>query len=136
MYKYTVTYYDYDDEQVTEDLYFNLTKNEALDWELECGGLDAYVEKMKATNNTKEVIEFFRSIFKKTYGRRSADGKRFKKNEEILEEFLESPAYDEVIFNLLNNPDEAAKFMVGIMPHDSRAAAAKAIEDELKNAEA
>lgn len=117
MLKKTVTYTDYDGNQRTEDKYFNLTKAEILEMQLSAeGGLDKKIERIAAANNPKEIVGLLKEIVCKSYGVKSDDGKRFIKNEEVLDEFLQSEAYSQLFMELLENPDAAEKFINGIVP--------------------
>ena len=128
MLKKTISYIDFNGNEVTEDFYFNLTKAELAEMELketiikgeeQTGGM---VEKLNAIAKSGEgrlIIEVFKDIIAKSYGVKSEDGKRFIKSPELFEEFSQTEAYSELFLSFVTNADAAAQFMNGIMPADS-----------------
>lgn len=114
-----ITYEDFDGNQVTEECQFHLTKSELMKMELsEAGGMYATLEKMVQENNTPKLVAYFDNFIKASYGKRSEDGKRFIKTKEATEEFVQGLAYDELVVELLSNPDEAVAFFQGIIPKE------------------
>ena len=118
MLKKTVTYEDYNGNEVTEDLYFNLTKSELISMELgKEGGLSEYYNKIVSSRDVPQMIQVFTDLIKASYGVKSPDGKRFIKNEEVYTDFKESPAYDEIFSELITDAEKAAEFFNGIIPN-------------------
>lgn len=114
-----ITYEDFDGNKVTEECQFHLTKSELMKMELsEAGGMYATLEKMVKENNTPKLVAYFDNFIKASYGKRSEDGKRFIKTKEATEEFVQGLAYDELVVELLSNPDEAVAFFQGIIPKE------------------
>lgn len=124
MIKKTVTYTDFDDNQVTEDLYFHVSKTELLDnvhLRLEVQELSNRLEgasRELSETDIKDMVAFVRKLIDLSYGVRSEDGRRFRKSADILEDFHDSPAYDEVLFGLFKNPEEANDFLRNVIPKD------------------
>lgn len=117
MLKKTIKYTDFNDVEREEDFYFNLTKSELTEMQLSVdGGLQAWLEKIVKTENRPELIKAFKNIILKSYGEKSADGKRFVKSEELSEAFEQSAAYDELFIELLSNEEKAAEFVNGLIP--------------------
>ncbi len=117
MYKKTITYTDYDGNERTEDFYFNLNKAELMEMQLsEEGGYEKMLERIIAEQDTRKIIDIFKDIIKKSYGQKSLDGRKFVKNQEVLDDFMASAAYPELFMELASNEQEAAKFVQGIMP--------------------
>lgn len=117
MLKKAITYTDYDGNTTTEDFYFNLTKAELIELELsEEGGLEYTIKKISATRDSKKVLELFKTIILKAYGEKSADGRRFIKNDKLREEFSQTEAYSELFTELATDADAAAAFFNGIIP--------------------
>ena len=126
MFKKTVTYEDWNGESVTEDFYFNLTRTEILEMEYSLRPGQTFTElvtSLMETKDTGEVLSLIKEIVLASYGRKSADGKRFVKNAEIREEFEQSMAFDEIYIELASDSSMAADFVNGIMP--------KALQDQL-----
>ena len=122
MLKKTIKYTDYDGNEREEDFYFNLSKAEVTEMELSKeGGMSEYIKKISATQNAPELIRLFKEIITKSYGEKSLDGKRFIKNKELTEAFIQTEAYSELFVELASNADEAVKFINGIMPKNMTA---------------
>ena len=122
MLKKTIKYTDYDGNEREEDFYFNLSKAEITEIELSKeGGMSEYIKKISATQNGPELIKLFKDIIIKSYGEKSLDGKRFIKNKELTEAFIQTEAYSELFIELASNADEAVKFINGIMPKNMNA---------------
>lgn len=119
MIKKTITYENYDGEQITEDFYFNLTKAELLELEIEHeGSMTRYIEKIIGSKNQVKLMELFKEIIHKSYGVKTPDGRRFIKNDEVLAEFKQTVAYSDLYVKLSTDADEASAFVKGIMPKD------------------
>lgn len=117
MLKKTITYTDYDGNERTEDFYFNLTKAECLEMELGSnGGMKKYVERIISAQDGKQLVTLFKEIIDKSYGVKSLDGKRFIKNQEVLDEFKQSEAYSDLFMELATDSDAAAAFVNGVVP--------------------
>ena len=117
MFKHDITFEDFNGEERTETFYFNLSKVELLRLESEHkGGFENYVNRIINSKDNKEAMEAFEQIIKMSVGRKSLDGSRFVKSDEIRSEFLESNAYDEFMVELIQNPDLPAQFVNSIVP--------------------
>ena len=119
MYRTDVTYENFDGEQVTETCYFNLTKAEMLQLQLQYPeGYQVYLQRLVDDNNRKAMIDEFKHILSMSYGERSADGRKFVKSEEISNAFMASEAYSELFIKLISEEGYAEKFMSAVMPKD------------------
>ena len=117
MLKQTITYIDYNDEERTEDFFFNFSKAELAEMELTTpGGLAAYIEKIINTKDTPELIKIFKKLVLDAYGIKSDDGKRFMKSPEIAKAFAETEAYSNFFMDLASNSDMASMFINSIIP--------------------
>lgn len=117
MYKYTATYEDFDGNVRTEDLYFNLSKSEMvlLDNSVP-GGLGNRLDRITKAADNVEIMESFLWILRKTYGIKSEDGRRFIKNDQIFDEFMQSASFDEFFTKLTTEEDFAANFIRSVIP--------------------
>lgn len=120
MLKKTTTYIDFMGNERTEDHYFNLTKAELTKLSLSVnGGLDKMLESMIREQDNAALMQWFDKIILMSYGRRSLDGKRFEKSEEISREFSQTGAYDQIFMELVTGGEKAvAEFINGIIPKD------------------
>lgn len=142
MLKRDITYEDLDGNEVTDTFYFNFTKLDLLEIELEAGGLDKTLKELTRTQDGKKAYYLFKDIVLKAYGRKSANGRGFEKVDEndrpLSREFEASPACSELIISFLNNPDEANKFVQECLPstlvEEVKAEAAEIRKKEGQNA--
>jgi hypothetical protein len=112
-----VSYTDYKGVKREEELYFNLSKAEVAEMELSHkGGLSAKINRIVATEDGEEIIKLFKELIIKSYGVVSDDGKRFIKNDQLREEFLQTEAYSELFMELASDADAASAFVNGIIP--------------------
>ena len=100
MIKKTVQYEDFDGNTQTEDLYFNIYKHEAVEWQ--AGGVVNLLQGLiKPTASHDDIIKTFKKIIGMAYGVR--DGLNFRKSEQITADFLCSPAYDALFTDLVTS---------------------------------
>lgn len=126
MLKKTVTYIDYDGNERTEDFYFDLSEDELIEMAVsEKGGLDNYIQTIIQTKDQKEIVKTFKELVAKAYGKKTADGRNFYKNSEILEDFVSTRAYTKIFMELAFNSDAAAQFINKVVPPDVLAEVAK-----------
>lgn len=119
----TITYVDYNGTERTEDFYFNLTKAEAMEWEMsKAGGLAELIKKVVAAQDMPTLISLFKELILKSYGEKSLDGKRFIKSKEISEAFSQTEAYSQLFMELATDADKAAAFVNGIVPSPDKKA--------------
>lgn len=116
MQKITVTYENFDGENVTEDLYFHLNIKELQEMENWDPSLTERIAKLTKTEDGKDAFNLMRDIIETAYGERSSDGKRFLKSPEIRNMFTEGLAYDEVIIQFLDGTTDLGKFIEGLLP--------------------
>lgn len=120
MLKRTITYKDYDNNERTEDFYFNLTKAEIYEMEMSTdGGMKKLLERLIAEQNQVEITKIFKDIILKSYGKKSPDGKRFIKSDEITDEFKQTEAYSMLFVELATNAEAATVFINGIIPQET-----------------
>lgn len=119
MLKKTITYTDYNDNERTEDFYFNLTKAELVEMEMGItGGLTEMINRIVAAQDMPTIIKTFKDIILKAYGQKSPDGKRFEKSNKIRDEFSQTEAYSVLFMELATSPDAAANFLNALVPSD------------------
>lgn len=119
MFKKTVTYEDYNGNTQSEDFYFNLTKVECLELEFGFDKGETLSGSIKTLINAKDmntVITTIKKILLTAYGVKSPDGKRFIKNDDVRKAFEESPAFEQIYWELVTDTDKASEFIAGIVP--------------------
>ncbi len=117
MLKLSRTYIDFNNMSRTEDFYFNLTEAEVTEMELSVdGGLVEMINRITAAKDGKQIIALFKDIVLRAYGEKSADGRRFVKNQEIRDAFAQTQAYSDLFMELATDAKKAAEFVNGIVP--------------------
>lgn len=117
MLKKTITFTNFNDEECTDDFYFNLTEAElALMDASRSGGMQAYLERIVRQKDITKIAEEFQALIRKAYGVKSDDGRRFIKSEQLSDEFEQTNAYSELVVEILSDEAAAAAFISGIMP--------------------
>lgn len=131
MLKRSITYTDYDDVERTEDHYFNLSKGEVIKWLTTTGdyGLDKVLERLAGERNGKKIMEIFEDLIKLSYGKKSLDGRKFEKNEEIWNDFYQTEAYSVLFTELVTDATKAAEFVNKIIPKDVASEVEKIMKD-------
>ena len=133
MLKRDISYEDFNGNQITEEFYFNLTKPELLELEVDYkDGFSGFIEAIVAAKDAKELFALFKKIVLISYGVKSEDGKRFIKSEQLSEEFSQTNAFAELFTELASDDRAAAQFVIGILPSDLRGGVTEALEADKK----
>ena len=130
MYKKTITFTNYDGAEESVDAYFNLTRTECMDLNLEYekdGGLIGRLKKL--INDRKEgesipqkpAIDFIRLIVERSYGVRPKDDPSlFLKEDDdgkpLYKKFRQSLAYHTFVYDLLSGKESLDDFATNVMP--------------------
>ena len=117
----TVTYTDYDGNEVSEKLYFNLNV-----MELRHIKFDEEIKELSETDNADEkeakldiVYSLVEQLIVKSYGVKTDDGRSFMKSKEIAENFRNSAAFESIYIDFLTNPSLIPDFVNGILPKNA-----------------
>lgn len=121
MIKKTITYVDYDDNERTEDFWFNISKAELVELENSVkGGLKKVLEKAIQEKDGPKIMSLFKEIISKAYGVKSNDGRRFMKTKPdgglYADEFKETEAYVNLFMELATDEKAGNAFMEGVLP--------------------
>lgn len=130
MIKRDIKYTDYNDIEQTETFYFNFTKLEVAETELELGGIEETMNRLTETSDIKAAYHLFKDLLLSAYGRKTPDGKHFEKEDEngrpLAKQLENSPALGELIIDLMADVNDAAAFFRGMLPKDAQRAAMEA----------
>lgn len=119
MLKKTIKFEDYNGKERTEDFYFNLNKAELTELEAsEAGGMAKRMMKIAKLEDFGELVKVFKEIILLSYGEKSPDGRRFIKNDEIRESFVQTEAFSVLFMELAQDAEAASAFVNGILPKD------------------
>lgn len=117
MLKKAIKYTDYNGNERTEDWFFNLNKAEIFELESSInGGFDSFITQIVNDQNGSEIMKVFKDIITMSVGKKSLDGRKFEKNDEIRNDFLQTEAYNELFMELVTDADAAADFIKGVLP--------------------
>lgn len=134
MYKKTITYKDFEEKERIEDLYFNLTKSELIDFALDLpdnvsGSISGEAENIDETKavtkimsafNSKSIFKFLKDLILKSYGVRKDEGRRFAKTDEngnpLYLEFAETMAFETILDEFMSDDMAAAEFVNAVIP--------------------
>ena len=117
MFKETLTYTDYNGSERTETFHFNLTETEITKMDVgQDGGMEQLLKQIVDKKDGKQLIDIFDRILLGAYGEKTADGRFFKKSEEIAQNFKCSPAYDIIWMKLCTDAEYASTFVNNIIP--------------------
>lgn len=121
MYKRTIKYTDFNGNERVEDFYFHFSKAELAEMEFSItGGMQQMIEKVTQTQDFPALIKIWKEWILKSYGEKSADGKRFIKSKEMAEAFSQTEAYSQLFLEFANDDEKAAEFLKGVLPSDMR----------------
>ncbi len=117
MLKRPITYEDFNGNKVTETHYFNMTESELIETELGTeGGWEAGIKRIVESDNRPKIIAEFKKLILAAYGKKSDDGKRFVKSQELRDEFAQTAAYNALFMELISNDKAGADWIKGVMP--------------------
>lgn len=120
MLKKTIEFEDYDGNLRKEDHYFNMNKSEVIKWLTTSGDytLDKILLRLSSERNGKKIMEIFEGLIHASYGRKSLDGRKFEKSEEIWNDFYQTEAYSVLFTELVTDARKASEFINKIIPKD------------------
>lgn len=127
-----VTYENFDGDEVTEKLWFHISKAEIIA-DMESQDPDAVIPLMMSFQTQIEsgnevtglqLLATVKKIIAMAYCERLGDGIK-PKTKEASDAFLGSLAFDQLLTELISDPDFALKFITNIFPKDLEALAEK-----------
>lgn len=141
MVKKTITYTNqFTDETVTEEHYFNISKADLIEMEMEMEeqglkytgkdgtqytGMAAYLQRITDAEDAPEAYKWIKQILRRAYLKRVDD--KPVKSAEIWAEFESSEAYSELVWGLFTDAEELARFIQSTFPGDLEQISAEVI---------
>ena len=121
----TIEFEDFFTEEKTSLVaHFNISKTEIAenihladkfqDLQDKYGNLDETFSM--GPDELRDLLDFLKELVEISYGARVEGTNQFRKSEDIWAAFFESPAYDEMMWQLFQEPDEMLAFVLGIFP--------------------
>jgi hypothetical protein len=149
--KQTITYENpFDGKTVTEEHYFHISKADLVKMELESSqevyvaresgeeltGARAMLQRVIDSEDGREIMTVLEDFIRRSYGIK--DGEKFRKSEQIWDDFASSEAYSQLFFELTTDAEKGAAFINGIIPQnlDQIAAEVAAAAERERMAEA
>lgn len=134
MIKKTVTYKDLNGKERTETFYFHYFESEIMDMEMsEEGGLAERIQRIIDAKDQASLLKVIKKFVVDAYGIKSDDGRRFIKNQDVKDAFVECPAYSKIYMELLTNDELAAEFVNKVVPEDMAAQLAELVAKKTAN---
>ena len=134
MIKKTVTYKDLNGKERTETFHFHYFESEIMDMEMsEEGGLAERIQRIIDANDRPSLLKVIKKFVIDAYGVKSEDGRRFIKNQEVKDAFVQCPAYSKIYMELLTDDELAAAFVNGVIPEDMKETFANIAAKETTN---
>lgn len=131
MFKKTINFEDYNGQKKTEEHYFHLKRTELMEIAVDLpedltddlgeqanNPSDDIGHKIYKALGKKGVMNFIKNLILKSYGVRSRDGERFEKSEEITYKFSQSPAFEQLYYDIITNDDAFVEFVNAIIPNN------------------
>lgn len=120
MFSKEMKYVDYNGNERTETVYFNLNSAEVAKLEAKSeGGLQAYLKRIMEEQDIGKIWDLFEKIVMLSYGKKMPDGSFAKNNGELAAKFSETKAYsDFMVWLLSNDGTNAVEFVNHIIPKD------------------
>lgn len=123
MFKHEVKYTDYNGQERTETLYFNLNEAELAKMEAKTGGLEAYLTGIMEAQDKGAIWDILEKIVLTSYGKKMPDGSFAKDEGALAKKFVETRAFPEFMVWLFgNNTQNATTFIREIIPKVKEAA--------------
>lgn len=131
MIKKTIHCLDFNGQRITEEHYFNLTRAELGEREIAeqyrdvdggvAGGFAARLAYLKQSGTGQEIMSMFKDLLRWSYGKKTPDGRRFIKVDDVtgkplFSEFEQTSAYDALFSEMLLDPSVAMDLLEGAMP--------------------
>lgn len=146
MLKKTIKFTNFDGVEETTVAYFNLSKTECVDLNLEYekdGGLIGHLKKLIGDQQEgqilqKPAVDFVKLMIEKSYGVRPKDNPSlFLKEDDdgkpLFKKFKQSAAYDAYVYALLSGDEPLDEFAENVLPKisdEQRAEAEKIMKEE------
>lgn len=126
MLKKTISYHDYEGNPRSDDFYFHLTQVELTKINSDPrfpGGLEESAIRATKNEDAGELLRIIDVLISRSYGVRLPDGAFVKRDATGLpmyERFVNTEAYDNLLTELLKEPDGVVTFLTGCLTADAQ----------------
>lgn len=115
----TITFEDFDGNQITKKFAFHLTRADFLEIQAIVGDLQGEMQKAQEASDAVRLIDIIRTITRIAYGEKTVDDRfvKFAKDGHRLgDDFVVSEAYSELLSEFMNNENALGEFVKGVLP--------------------
>lgn len=114
----TVKFEDLNGKEIKRDFAFHLSKAEVAEIKFRKDGSDLndVLLRIAQEENVRDILDMFKEIVVAAVGEKHEDGIRFVKNDRIRGELMESDAYSELLFEMIDDAKFAGDFIQGMLP--------------------
>lgn len=119
----TIKYEDFNGNAVEKMFHFHISKADLAELNYQEDGTslaDQIATVAQNDTGVREVLDIFKKVVVSAVGHKSEDGQRFVKSDEARSELVDTEAYSELLFEMIEKPEFAAKFIQGILPKDTQ----------------
>lgn len=116
----TIRFTDLNGQPKAVDYWFSLGKTDAIELDfVHRKNPKQYLESIAANQETRNLMEVWKDMLFRAVAIRKGD--HLVKNEDVLEEFKGSGAYEQLFNELAESKDGGAEFFLSIMPQEVQA---------------
>lgn len=128
MIKKTITYDSLFEpgKKITRDYYFHLSKSDMVDLAVD-GTFEARIKRIMDAKDNVAIVREFKRFVELSIGMRVEGTDDFVKTPEFAKSFMASPAFDELLMELMTSPDQGTSFIVGLLPGNMQEDAKKEV---------
>lgn len=119
MIKEPIKYTNFNGTESSTDLYFNLTRLDAVKIIRKFGTPDdfqARIMDVAKSGDALAMLDIIEYVIEMSYGVKSEDGQHFKKSREIVEDFKSSAAYEAFLEKLITQDGYIQDFFGRLVP--------------------
>ena len=119
MIKEPIKYTDFNGKEASADLYFNLTRLDAVKIIRKFGtpeDFQARIMDVAKHGDSLAMLDLLEYVIEMSYGVKSADGQHFKKSPDVIEEFKSSAAYEAFLEKLITQDGYLQDFFGRLVP--------------------
>ncbi len=111
----TIHYTDLDGKPAEATYYFALNTADLAEMKLSHkGDITEHFARIIEENDGAKLVAWYKDLLFKSIGRR--EGMRLVKNQDIVDEFVQTGAYEALFMNLLASEDAGNEFFISILP--------------------
>jgi hypothetical protein len=112
-----IKFTDFSGNQRTEEHYFHIGAKQIADMNKNHpGGIIAWLQQVQAGKDQVAALEFLEEFIRLSHGTRAPDGSKFDRDPAVTEAFVNSPAYDQLIFELGQSEEATIAFIMAVFP--------------------